>query len=274
MIFGKKHIASFVAIHMAVVAANAQQASVKAVHIAPVPAAAATSSSSSALSMFAQTLNNKSFDVTSDFTVTVVKTADSDFQKLQGGPLVIKEGTDLTVLDIVKDENFGEIAHLGLNSDEEGAISDLWVRVNDLNNNCLEVQDDEDFRSDANATDKTDAGDIRGQLHRSKVKAKKRRMTYCYRFVKKYLMETGKVPVYLSGGSAYMAPAQLMKYGFKKIAETPSHVRTEDVCVYRGGNGGNGHIEVFTKKGWYYGYGYLSHPISRANHPFVGCYRK
>lgn len=98
------------------------------------------------------------------------------------------------------------------------------------------------------------------------------RMTYCYRYVKKYLLSKGFVDVYLPGVSAYMAADILPKHGFSKVSRKPSQATTYDVCVYKGGPSGHGHIEVLDPKGWYYGYGYKSQPIK--NRTFISCFYK
>jgi hypothetical protein len=98
------------------------------------------------------------------------------------------------------------------------------------------------------------------------------RMTYCYRYVKKYLLSKGFVDVYLPGVSAYMAADILPKHGFNKVTRKPSQATTYDVCVYKGGPSGHGHIEVLDPKGWYYGYGYKSQPIK--NRIFISCFYK
>ncbi len=98
------------------------------------------------------------------------------------------------------------------------------------------------------------------------------RMTYCYRYVKKYLLNKGFVKTYLPGTSAYMAATVLPKYGFVKSARLPRQAITYDVCVYKGGPSGHGHIEVLDPRGWYYGYGYFKKPIS--NRTFLGCFYK
>lgn len=98
------------------------------------------------------------------------------------------------------------------------------------------------------------------------------RMTYCYRYVKQYLLKVGLVKVYLPGASAYMAANILPKHGFKKVSRKPSQAIVHDVCVYKGGPSGHGHIEVKTSKGWYYGYGYKKNPIQ--NRIFIGCFHK
>ncbi|MCC6138837.1 MAG: hypothetical protein IT287_09400 [Bdellovibrionaceae bacterium] len=98
------------------------------------------------------------------------------------------------------------------------------------------------------------------------------RMTYCYRYVKKYLLKIGLVKTYLPGASAYQAATILPKHGFKKVSRTPSQAIVNDVCVYKGGPSGHGHIEIKTSKGWYYGYGYKAAPIK--NRIFIGCFHK
>lgn len=98
------------------------------------------------------------------------------------------------------------------------------------------------------------------------------RMTYCYKYVKLYLLKHGLVSSYLPGGSAYMAAKILPKYGFYQVDRSPYEAIVHDVCVYKGGPSGNGHIEVMTSSGWYYGYGYFSHPIK--NRILIGCFHK
>jgi tartrate dehydratase beta subunit/fumarate hydratase class I family protein len=98
------------------------------------------------------------------------------------------------------------------------------------------------------------------------------RMTYCYKYVKQYLLKKKLVSVYLPGGSAYMAATILPKYGFTKVSRKPSQAIVHDVCVYKGGPSGHGHIEVKTSSGWYYGYGYKKAPIK--NRIFIGCFHK
>jgi hypothetical protein len=98
------------------------------------------------------------------------------------------------------------------------------------------------------------------------------RMTYCYRYVKKYLLKKGLVNSYLPGVSAFMAATVLPKHGFAKSNRKPSSAITYDVCVYKGGSSGHGHIEVLDPKGWYYGYGYFKNAIK--NRIFLGCFYK
>lgn len=207
-----------------------------------------------------------SFEVKSDLTVTVLKTDEDQFKNLVGAQLKIGAGSDITVLEAFHDAQAGDVVHIGINNDEDAeGISDLWVPAQQLNTDALAREDDSAFGAEIEQSEHIVMEDIASR-------GKKKKMTYCYRFVKQYLLSHRMVPVYLQGGSAYMAANVLPKYGFKKLSIKPSQAKLNDVCVYRGGKGGNGHIEILTAKGWYYGYGYISHPI--ANHPFIACFRK
>lgn len=93
----------------------------------------------------------------------------------------------------------------------------------------------------------------------------------CYKMVKQYLLRKGMVKTYLPGGSAYMAAGILPRHGFSRTGTSPSGAKINDVCVYRGGWHGHGHIEVRVAGGWYYG------PTSRNSmrgRTFIGCFRK
>lgn len=93
----------------------------------------------------------------------------------------------------------------------------------------------------------------------------------CYKMVKQYLLRKGMVRTYLPGGSAYMAAGILPRHGFSKTGSGPGGAKINDVCVYRGGWHGHGHIEVRVAGGWYYG------PTSRnaiRGRTFIGCFRK
>lgn len=122
-------------------------------------------------------------------------------------------------------------------------LSDIWVLEDDfLKNNFLQVHDEA------------------------------LRMTYCYRYVKRYLLDHGLVDVYLPGSSAYMAADILPDHGFYRVSRGPQSAIVHDVCVYRGGPSGHGHIEVKTSSGWYYGYGYKQNPIK--NRVLIACFHK
>jgi len=97
-------------------------------------------------------------------------------------------------------------------------------------------------------------------------------MTYCYRYVKRYLLSIGKVKTYLPGTSAWEAAKILPKHGFRKTGHTPAKAKEGEVCVYSGGPKGHGHIEVKRNGKWWYGYGYLPQPIK--NRKFIACFAK
>lgn len=100
----------------------------------------------------------------------------------------------------------------------------------------------------------------------------RRRMTYCFRYVKKYLLSTGQVKTYLPGASAYQAYWILPKHGFVKTTSSPTSASNGEVCVYSGGPQGHGHIEVKRDGKWWYGYGFKDQPISKRK--FMGCFKK
>lgn len=137
----------------------------------------------------------------------------------------------------------------------------------------ITIENDEDWAMGEEQSSSSDAFivDIAG-IQKAIPFVRVARMTYCYRYVKKYLLKVGLVKVYLPGASAYQAATILPKHGFKKVSRKPSQAIVNDVCVYKGGPAGHGHIEIKTSKGWYYGYGYKSSPIK--NRIFIGCYHK
>lgn len=165
----------------------------------------------------------------------------------------IPAGTQVTVL-----ETRGEFAHLGIDSDDERLPTEAWVKLADAK---LEKLGESDLEESDGILE--DAGRrVSGG------------MTYCYRYVKEYLLSHHLVKSYLPGASAWMASGVLQRMGWHQISGGPDAARVNDVCVYRGGRGDNGHAEVRVPGGWYYGYGVKPHSIGRANHPFIGCYRK
>ncbi|MBY0386059.1 hypothetical protein K2X05_12950 [bacterium] len=153
-------------------------------------------------------------------------------------------GTSITMLDAFINEQGQKWLRIGIESEnflEQDNFLDLWIRAEDMEVLAL-IED---------------------------ISA---RMTYCYRYVKKYLLAKGFVDEYLPGVSAYMAATILPKYGFSKTNRVPTKAIKYDVCVYKGGPSGHGHIEVLDPKGWYYGYGYKKNPI--ANRIFIACFHK
>lgn len=204
-------------------------------------------------------------------------------EQLNGTNLVLPEGAEITILESKMDPKLGAMVRIGIDSDEASDLpSDVWVLASDIPENAMiateESDYDEDQLDESNSDDSLlDTSVIDNKVKRTKGKkgkSKGKKMTYCYRYVKQYLLQTGQVKVYLPGGSAHNAAAILPKHGFRKTGHTASSAQNGEVCVYRGGNGGNGHIEVKRNGKWWYGYGFKDHPITPRNHPFIGCYKK
>lgn len=175
---------------------------------------------------------------------------------------VLPAGLELSIIESKVSANGEEVIHVGIDSNEGSDLpSDLWIRKNDdLQKSLLTFEapaDDGQVGTDSEASG--DASIFR-------------RMTYCYRYVKLYLLKIGKVKSYLPGGSAYMAYRTLPKYGFRLTGHTPRTARNGEVCVYSGGPAGHGHIEVKRNGMWWYGYGFKSSPIQ--NRRFMGCFNK
>ena len=160
-----------------------------------------------------------------------------------------------TVLEKAVDANGLPMVHVGVDSDAN-VPSDFWARASEVDPSALVEMSEDQEQS--------------GLLGAQGVKG----MTYCYKFVKMYLMKIGLVREYLAGGSAWMAKNALPAAGFHMNGRRPAQAQVNDVCIYYGGRGGNGHIEVRTAAGWYYGYGYKSAPITLVNHTLIGCYSK
>lgn len=173
----------------------------------------------------------------------------------------IMQGSLISILE----EKSSGLLRVGIeSSDDSQEVLDLWVNASELESLNLSAVDDVDpfdeFGFDLEPTDELDLFALR------------KKMTYCYRYVKQYLLKHGLVKVYLPGASAYMAAKELPKHGFKKVSRKPASAIVNDVCVYRGGPSGHGHIEVRTSKGWYYGYGYKASPIQ--NRTLISCFHK
>ena len=166
------------------------------------------------------------------------------------------EGAEIALLERKHDENLGELVRVGIDANEGSPLpNDFWVSASQLPASILTPYapaDDADF-----AAEDVDA---------------LKKMTYCYRYVKQYLLKTGQVKVYLPGASAYMAANILPKHGFHNTGRSPSSAREGDVCVYAGGPQGHGHIEVKRSGKWWYGYGFLPNPIR--NRRFLACFAK
>lgn len=204
-----------------------------------------------------------------DLEVNVLGVPDGQYREFLGKKVTIPNGTTLAVLETKMVEEKGLMLRLGIDANEESGLpSDIWISVGDIPEGALTAVEDSDY------TNEETSAYSPNDSYADMVRKAKKKMTYCYRYVKQYLLKTGKVKTYLPGVSAHMAGSTLPKYGFRKTGHTASTAQEGEVCVYRGGNGGNGHIEVKRNGKWWYGYGFKSTPITPRNHPFVGCYAK
>ena len=166
-------------------------------------------------------------------------------------PFTRPAGTGLVILGRRITSNDGDLLRIGMDADpREGLPSDFWVRAADLPLEILEPY---------SAGAENEVGALKA-------------MTYCYRFVKEYLMKTGKVSNYLPGESAWMAASILPRYGFHRTGHSPANAANGEVCVYSGGPQGHGHIEVKRGGAWWYGYGMISHSMQGRN--FIACFYK
>lgn len=165
-------------------------------------------------------------------------------------------GTSVTML-----ETKNGYVHLGVDSDDASLPADVWVKLDDAAASRFVAQPERDLtEGDDSVFEEAGRGTHGG-------------MTYCYRYVKEYLLSHHLVKSYLPGASAWQAAGVLSRMGWHSIGG-PDNAKVNDVCVYHGGRGGNGHAEVRVPGGWYYGYGVKSHSITRVNHTLIGCFRK
>jgi hypothetical protein len=201
----------------------------------------------------------------------------------QESRLELEEGDVLTVLDHQRAADGGMLVKVGLDrgEDSDAGEATLWVREADLSRPSLEeAVVDPDQREEFNYEVLPTA--IAG---RALVKKRARvsgscplngrptpGMTYCYCYVKLYLLKIGKVSVYLEGSMARQAVDILPRHGFQRIGGI-NQAQINDVCVYSGGKKNAGHIEIKVNGGWYYGYGVKPRPIA-GNHKLLGCFRK
>ncbi len=168
-----------------------------------------------------------------------------------GSRYLLPTGLEIALLEQRLDPELGLLMHIGIDVAENAALpSDLWVPAADL-----PVESLVPYAPGAGSDSEWLA-----------------KMTYCYRYVKQYLLQIGKVNTYLPGASAYQAATILPRYGFRNTGRNPQTAREGEVCVYAGGPQGHGHIEVKRNGKWWYGYGYIDHPIR--NRRFLGCFDK
>lgn len=212
------------------------------------------------------------FVANSDLRVSTLPSEDSPARDL-----VIPEGTAVSVLETKIDAEKGTVVRLGIETDENSGLpSDVWVVMDpSVISGLVRVEGDNLEATGEEGEPEPAAGDsLALGLGAVAVDAaaRKRRMTYCYKYVKQYLLSTGQVKTYLPGESAYMAYNILPKHGFRKTGHTPATAQNGEVCVYSGGRQGHGHIEVKRNGRWWYGYGFLPNPMK--NRKFLGCFAK
>lgn len=172
----------------------------------------------------------------------------SDNPEIDRKVVELAAGTELVLLEKKEDAVLGSLVRVGVDAGEESGVpSDFWIKEEEMHGGNLLALND-------------------GEMSILK------KMTYCYRYVKQYLLKTGQVKVYLPGESAYMAAKILPKHGFRNSGHSPSSAKNGEVCVYSGGPKGHGHIEVKRNGKWWYGYGFLDNPIR--NRKFIACFVK
>ncbi len=204
-----------------------------------------------------QEVTSSSFSLANSVAVATVS-EDSALVNASDKVFVLPKGTDLTVLETRYDETHGELMHLGIDSDSESMPSDIWVKAS------AELKE--------SLTQNILPSELEEIQEEGFVNAARRKMTYCYRFVKQHLLKTGKVRVYLPGVSAWMAYRELPKHGFRLTGHSPANAANGEVCLYKGGRQGHGHIEIKINGKWWYGYGYLNQPMR--GRIFMGCFAK
>ena len=175
--------------------------------------------------------------------------------------VTIPAGTSLTVLETKVSATAGTIVRLGIDSAEEGELpADAWFPMDQAL--LLGLARMVDTGGEAHEEEKPSLWQ----------KISRGGMTYCFRYVKRYLLSTGKVSQYLPGESAWQAASILPKHGFRRTGNSPASARDGEVCVYSGGPKGHGHVEVKRSGKWWFGYGFNAQPIRGRN--FLGCFAK
>jgi hypothetical protein len=189
----------------------------------------------------------------------------SDDESLDRATVELPAGSEVVIIERRVDAGGETLIRIGIDTEPgSGQPSDIWVRATDVPDYLLTPFIPED---DADLLEDSWDGGISDLFS-----AARRKMTYCYRHVKLYLLRTGQVKTYLPGVSAYQAADILPRYGFRRTRSTPATAKNGEICVYAGGPKGHGHIEVKRNGKWWYGYGFKSRPI--ANRRFLGCFVK
>lgn len=182
-----------------------------------------------------------------------------------GRELLIPAGTGVSVIETKVDATLGTLVRLGIDAEEgSGLPSDIWVPMSQALLTDLVKAEEAEFEEEEE--------EISDSIFTQVKKKARKKMTYCYRYVKRYLISTGQVKTYLPGESAYMAAKLLPKHGFRNTGHSPSSAQNGEVCVYSGGPQGHGHIEVKRNGKWWFGYGYNASPMQ--NRKFIACFAK
>lgn len=211
-----------------------------------------------------QDFSGDNYRVTHSFTIEFVNGLVGDLENVSPEKMSFSPGDELIILERQFVPGVGNYVRLGIEKNSEAdletiqsEVNDIWVQERNLPMGNLEQFfpiEEEEF---------ADGGDW---------EQARKRMTYCYRYVKKYLLSIGQVKTYLPGTSAYQAYWILPKHGFVKTGNMPTSAANGEVCVYSGGPQGHGHIEVKRNGKWWYGYGFKDNPISKRK--FMGCFKK
>lgn len=188
-----------------------------------------------------------------------LRTLESEEQPARA--VTIPSGTSLTVLETKVSATAGTIVRLGIDSPEGSELpADAWFPMDQAL--LLGLARMVDTVGETNDEEEPSLWQ----------KISRGGMTYCFRYVKRYLLSTGKVSQYLPGESAWQAASILPKHGFRRTGNSPSSARDGEVCVYSGGPKGHGHVEVKRSGKWWFGYGFNAQPIRGRN--FLGCFAK
>lgn len=209
---------------------------------------------------------------TSLFATKIVGVEDLELEDLEGVTFDYPAGEKIHIQQVF-DPQFGALYKLTaiVNPDEDQFPTVILLTADQLKDAQIEYLRDGSvatLEQEYSPYDETDVAAARSGQPRRRAGKK---IGSCYKMVKQYLLRKGMVRTYLPGGSAYMAAGILPRHGFSRTGTGPGGAQINDVCVYRGGWHGHGHIEVRVAGGWYYG------PTSRNSmkgRTFIGCFRK
>lgn len=179
--------------------------------------------------------------------------------------LKVPEGTRVSVIETKVDPKEGTLVRLGMDVGEDSGLpSDAWFHLDQTLLAGLMAVSGVDSEEDGE--------DKKTSLLRRISAGARKKMTYCFAYVKRELLSSGKVSGYLPGESAYMAASILPKHGFRRSGNSPASAKVGEVCVYSGGPQGHGHVEIRKAGGWWYGYGVKPNAMTGRN--FIACFVK